>query len=917
MQIASSPILIEERSGISHDIKRGSSVKHNFYVKNTSGQKVEVDLWISATDSKSEALLRWCTFSEKNPLVIDANDFKEVTLNFQVPTSAKPDLYNYEVLIESASQYPGKIFRRSQHIRVLPSDRESQWVNEPKFNIYPPTSSTNPKILKAGEKLEVKVRVENRSRRVDRFYISSELTPEFSAAWYTIKYPESELDIPGLVKETDGLELNPGKEGEITLILHPPKYTFAGNYCPTIRLISSNREDLVLLDILYLRILSDDRLDVEMSPNSRKVPLEEGEFEIELTNQGNIKRELKLDIKDKKGIFNYSLRPSIVKILPGVTETVVLKTEPKKWLRWRRHLRGKGLEFTFDVDVNNTKKFLLPETKEELAIPQSLPQGKILWQSRSWWVLWLLVLLALLGVGGIIVIIWWDVLQSKIPQVPPKVEKFETKDKKYEKQQKVYQQGEYTEIPLYWEISDSEKIDKITLILLESNVERNRINYFLSDKISQDKEKKGFALEFGDCNFIGDSSQAQSAKKNRSNQNNPLSLENFLNIPMPFMDTNNDDDINTLSCDFSGQMPQKAGKYNYKLEVFSKQNSERPSSSQITDTITINPPPPLPLPNILKLSSSQSVYEEIDANLSTAKQSSVKKSSDDIAIAPIKLNWEIGIPENIQELRLVGKTPDGLLNSAEKIYKFTDGNLPTELQTFCQFQTILNEAQKLKCSDIPIYDANKAGEYIFTLTVIPTAEATPRDDKDKSVISKQTPKIKIQPPPPKPATPVEISSFKINGREVKNRPKQTFVLNKQRLSANIAVSWQVKDGEDIKVEILPAPGVVSTQGSISRYPLSRPPSSEVIKLRVTNKAGEEKIQSVVIETIESNSLNRSQPFTPGNNSGGSNSGVSNGASNSGTSDTSIPGDRTNLSPPDSLPVESNGLPPIELPPQAN
>ena len=128
VQIASNPILIKEDPGSRNDnVQIGSSVKRKFCIVNTSNQKVEIDLWISPTDRKSEPLLRWCIFSEKNPLNLDANESKEVALNFQIPLSAKADLYSYEVLIESAVQYPGKIFRRPQQIRVLPSDKDSQW----------------------------------------------------------------------------------------------------------------------------------------------------------------------------------------------------------------------------------------------------------------------------------------------------------------------------------------------------------------------------------------------------------------------------------------------------------------------------------------------------------------------------------------------------------------------------------------------------------------------------------------------------------------------------------------------------------------------------------------------------------------------------------------------------------------------
>lgn len=230
MNVTTNPLFIEDIPGASNEIKRGSNTKRTIIVKNLGDRTADVDIWIAATDNKSESILRWCTFSEKNPVSINPKESKQITLNFQVPQPAIPDLYNYEVLVEAAAQYPGKIFRRPQQLRVLPSNQDSEFGSEPAYSIQPFTNSANPLLLKAKEKLEVKVTVENRSKRVDRYYLNC---AELARDWYTVRYPESRLNLPGLVKETDGLELNPGNKGEITLILHPPQYTPAGNYFPT------------------------------------------------------------------------------------------------------------------------------------------------------------------------------------------------------------------------------------------------------------------------------------------------------------------------------------------------------------------------------------------------------------------------------------------------------------------------------------------------------------------------------------------------------------------------------------------------------------------------------------------------------------------------------------------------------------
>ncbi|MDJ0694428.1 hypothetical protein [Mastigocoleus sp. MO_188.B34] len=117
----------------------------------------------------------------------------------------------------------------------------------------------------------------------------------------------------------------------------------------------------------------------------------------------------------------------------------------------------------------------------------------------------------------------------------------------------------------------------------------------------------------------------------------------------------------------------------------------------------------------------------------------------------------------------------------------------------------------------------------------------------------------------------------------------------------INLSWEVKNGEDIKVEILPAPGVVGHKDSITQYKLSKPPSSETITLKVTNKAGEEKTQSVIIQTVESTLPKQRKSSTTINNPG--------------TSNTSTGSDRKNAKSSNKpAPPE---LSPLELPPQFN
>jgi hypothetical protein len=853
MQTVSNPLFIEDLAGNSNEIKRGSIGQRRIRVKNLGERIAEIDIWIAATDNKSESLLSWCTFSEQNPLKIDAKSFKEVTLNFQLPLSATPELYNYEILVEAATQYPGKICRRPLQLRVLPSDQDAEWGNEPGFTIIQPiTNSANPLSLQAQEQLEVKIKVENRSKRVDRFYLSC---PEFTKEWYSVRYPEIGLDIPGLVKETDGLELNPGSTGEINLILHPPQYTPAGNYFPTIRLISSNKEDLVLLDVVYLKILSDDRLDIQMHPLSRKVPTERGEFEIELTNRGNIQREFSIRAHDEDGFFNYLLQPKMVQILPGEKRIVVLKVKPRKW--WRRHWRGKGLSLTFAVELEN---IAVGEDSFIPALPKNLPQGNLVWQSHPWWKFWLLILLCLGSIGLLAFAIWWNLLRQKTPPPLPQVMKFETTANQY-------QEAKDDAIRLNWQIRHFQQLEKVTVIRLEKNVEIDRKNYLFKDGIPQNLQPSK-----NNNNGICESKNAESnlsladkkAKEEASNENSKFNLFSTL---FPSQKNVNYQTL-VLNCKDIITNATIAGDYTFKIEVYPKQNSEQVSSEQTTDTIQIIPAKPLPPPKITDFSPTKPIYQEVSTVKSTKKITPIGTS-----LPPIHLNWNIVNPNQIKELKMVGLGADGSITSQLQSYLIINNQLPEKLKTFCTISST-----NLKCRNFPT-DVNQAGNYTFKMTIVC------QNEQVETEITKTTDIIKIL---PKPATSLNIISFKINGEEVSQKPKHTFTISKIRSEADIAVSWQVADGEDIKIEILPAPGVVSSKGSLAKYPLSKPPSSETITLKVTNKAGEQTTQSVLIETVEPSQTQSSSGNNFGQTASGSNSSTTGSAIHSNSAEELTP-----------------------------
>ena len=114
--------------------------------------------------------------------------------------------------------------------------------------VEPETDSDNPYELNAGSTCNVRITITNPSRRTDLFLLSCVDLP---SSWYDIEYPEKQNISPGVVRKTEGLELNPKESGEIVLSIHPPQYAAAGNYFPTVQIHSNNRKELTIFEIIY------------------------------------------------------------------------------------------------------------------------------------------------------------------------------------------------------------------------------------------------------------------------------------------------------------------------------------------------------------------------------------------------------------------------------------------------------------------------------------------------------------------------------------------------------------------------------------------------------------------------------------------------------------------------------------------
>lgn len=861
------PLLIEDAAtGTSPQVKRGTMTQRIFKIRNLGeAAEASVNFWLETTDRKSEALLNWYTFDRNPPVKIPQGEVCEITLSFEVPLQATVSLYNYTIVVE-ALQYANS-FRRPMQLQLMPSEQDLEIDLDPGFSLEPITTSTQPHPLNAGETFTLTVKVENRSKLTDRFYLTC---PDLPKDWVTIHYPESAVERFGVIQETEGLQLNPESTGEVVLQIHPPPHTLAGNYFPTLQLTSRNREDLILLDVVYLHLLPDPRLDAVLSPTVRRIPEDPNQFDLQLTNLGNLQRHLVLTGTDADRLFRYLFSPHSLLLAPGDSQSIALYAKPQRW--WKRPLKGKEIKFPFEIGLQEQIEIGSEDATETTLIPvsQLLPQGTIVWLPRPWWVsklLWLLLLLPLLGLVGLLLYLW---LNRPQPLPAPEVLTFAP-----DQIGRDYQEGKEP-IRLNWRVNRLEQIDKLTVIRLENNVETYRKSYFfnrpefsgsLPSHLQQEDRADNFCTETPEKPF-------RNGIRPKLDQ-----THRFLNIPYPYLAWEMVP-TKTLVCQGIITPTRKAGNYTFQLQVFRRSpNADQPATSQTTDTIVIRPNQE---PKIVKFASDRLIYDEMPNTTGL-----------------VRLNWQIANANRIEELQLVTLSPDGKAQGELKRYSMLNGAVPPELQAFC------TPGAELICTNVPT-DVQKAGDYIFKLILRVRQEGSIEESvtkdsagKDSSTeIVKQTEPIKVV------AKPVRILSFQVNGQNAKQNPKQTYLFNRRANAPAIALSWQVEGGAGTKVELLPAPGEVQSQGSMN-FVLNSP-GTQTITLRATSAMGEQQEQSVVVQTVEVPDPNQAKsaasPAPASSQPANATSGTGNPASQ--------PSDRAAPSP--------IGNPePIELPPRAH
>ncbi|MEH2401729.1 COG1470 family protein [Nostoc sp.] len=416
----------------------GDTIQLYVVVINQGDQSAVIDLYF-VFDEVFQNLTGWSSSPRESLALAPQQNSDEVTFEFQIAANALPGTYDYTLVVDSPLHYPQDTpITFPNQIKVLLKEQTAIRVNDPTFSISPNTKPNKPLIFNPSQLLQVEVIVDNRSYLVDRFRLSC---PDLDDDWFTINYPATGLEGPGLVSDVSALELNPGTQGQILLKFHPPGDTLAGSYSPTIRLYSESSPDLVLLDLVYIQIPTNYHVDIELNTILGQVSRSLGKYELSLANQGNIVRELILILKsrDEEELYTYKFDPTEVRLLPNRTTTANLTVKPRPW--WRRPWFGTGLVVNFQLDIKD---------EQNLPLPNTLPQGSLVWKPRPLWQFFLL-LLAILGLIGGIGFIIWRILNPD----PLRLENFSANNPRITEEE--------DEVALKWDIHNYQQLQKLVL----------------------------------------------------------------------------------------------------------------------------------------------------------------------------------------------------------------------------------------------------------------------------------------------------------------------------------------------------------------------------------------------------------------------------------------------------------------------
>ncbi|NEQ33347.1 MAG: hypothetical protein F6K04_20515 [Leptolyngbya sp. SIO4C5] len=297
----------------------------------------------------------------------------------------------------------------------------------------------------------------------------------------------------------------------------------------------------------------------------------------------------------------------------------------------------------------------------------------------------------------------------------------------------------------------------------------------------------------------------------------PITLDSFC-----------DRDEVILTCRNVRTDARQAGEYVFELTIVPKGRLRRQIESQRTSTVVIDP---VPLPTVTELAPGQTLYRELGSQ-PVANDPRPEQQAPAVTPEGIRLNWIVTNPKQLQALLLTVRDSEETVLGGRRFplrnQESGELELPEALQNLCQLGNIL------VCRDVPT-GVFQVGEYVFELTAVPLGV-----DPEQTLEPKLTESIKIVPRSPR------ILTFQINGQEAP--PVYPIPIDQGQFPI-ITMAWQVEGGETTRVELVPSPGTVPSQGAM-RYRLNPESGDTTFTLQASNGSGEPVKRSVVIQPFD-------------------------------------------------------------------
>jgi hypothetical protein len=415
----------------------GESTTLHVSLINQGKQGAMIDVSI---DPMNPSLLQWCLTSRKR-VALDPQQGCEVSLQFNIPLNALPGNYPFTLVVDAPAHYPQDTPIHYQGLlEVVGREKSVERLDGPTFSLRPATSPDKPLPIQSDRPQKLFAKVNNRSNRVDCFRLDC---PDLDEKWFTVQYPCTTLSELGVVSNADGLELNPGTQGEITIEFHYPMDMPAGQYSPTLQLLSDNMREKAFLDLVYLEVKPKLNLSVELETILGKVSHSPGQYRLKLTNRGNSIRELAVSAssRDERELCNYVCDPSSVNLLIGETAAISLTVHPKQ--KWRRPFFGLGSDLPFQINLQDL---------QALPLPEKLPTGLLVLKSRPWWHFLLCLLAGVSALSGLGFLIWFMFFK---PSPPPILSEFKPDSASY---------MEGGRVRLNWTIANSDQLQQLVVL---------------------------------------------------------------------------------------------------------------------------------------------------------------------------------------------------------------------------------------------------------------------------------------------------------------------------------------------------------------------------------------------------------------------------------------------------------------------